>query len=711
VRFVCDDTRLLDGSRATNMTAVRDGGISSLRGVRVLQRVVLAAPLVLIAVVAWAHRWMFDDGFIYLRVVRQIRVGHGPVFNAGERVEAFTSPLWVAVLSVADLVAPVRLEWIAVGLGIVCSVLGGALAIAGAARLTRLDAPRGFLVPVGIVVFAAVLPVWYFETSGLETGLVFAWLGACTWILANWAQREEGRLSRFGLAVIGLGWLVRPELVVDSVVFVAVVLISTRRQTTLPARLRVVVWATALPFAYQVFRMGYYGVTVSNTAIAKEGSRVRFDAGWAYLQDFVHPYWLWIPVVILVAGVYAPLAIRLLRARHTRAAWVLAAFVLAAMANAAGVVAYGGDYLHARLLLPALFAFCAPIAVVPATARYVASLGALGWSLVCLVALRPAETRERFVIRDGVTFVLPRASGRVTLTDEGVELTKLRELFTGHAVYSNRSGFGKQNVNRVRPPFAAGVPLPTVVTGAIGALGYALGPDVNILDVNGLGDPPTAHLALARRGQTGHEKLLPPAWIAARVTAPDATLEGETFFGVRSQTTPTDLSIPFSSQVEWARAALQCPAIADLRRSTHDRLTPGLFLSNIFRSLSRTSRRIPSDPHEAYLRFCGNSAPPAVSDAWPHADQRAPFAAIDDRSERSSLVAAVGPFADEKTPLRQAHRQPPDGIARSRAPPAGFSVCSRLPSGARGVVSGTIAVEMLRSRLVPPDPERDRGAA
>ncbi len=205
-------------------------------------------------------------------------------------------------------------------------------------------------------------------------------------------------MSRLGLVVVGLGWLVRPELLVDSVVFVALVLIFTWRAATWPGRLGAVLWATGLPLAYQIFRMGYYGSTVANTAIAKEGSRLRLDAGWSYFQDFVRPYWLWMPVVILVAGVYAPLAIRLMRTRHTRAVGVLAAFVLAAAGNAGGVVAFGGDYLHGRLLLPALFAFCAPIAVVPATARYVASLGALAWATVCLVALRPPETRSPFVV-------------------------------------------------------------------------------------------------------------------------------------------------------------------------------------------------------------------------------------------------------------------------------------------------------------------------
>ncbi len=640
---------------------------------RVTQRALVAAPLVLIAVVGWAHRWIFDDGFIYLRVVRQVRVGHGPVFNAGERVEAFTSPLWVAVLSVADLLTPFRLEWIAVWLGILCSLLGGALAMAGAARLTRLDARDGFLVPVGFFVFAAVLPVWYFETSGLETGLAFAWLGACTWILASWARTEGARMSRPGLVVIGLGWLVRPELLVDSVVFVALVLIFTWRGATWPGRLGAMLWATGLPLAYQIFRMGYYGSTVANTAIAKEGSRLRLDAGWSYFQDFVRPYWLWIPVVILVAGVYAPLAIRLLRTRHARAVGVLAAFVLAAAGNAGGVVAFGGDYLHGRLLLPALFAFCAPIAVVPATARYAASVGALAWATVCLVALRPPETRSSsvFTFKKAIAYGLPQASGRVTLADAGWGRgNKVIALLAGRAVFINKTGFGAPDVERINPPVAAGVPLPTVVMGAIGALGYALGPDVSILDLNGLADPLTAHLALARRGQPGHEKLTPPAWIAARVTAPDAKLEPEAFYGVRSATTPTDLTMAFSLQVEWARAALQCKAIADLRSSTQDPLTPGLFLSNVFHSAGRASRRIPPDPHQAYLRFCGSSAPPTISAATsPHSGRRVNAAAFDGRSPWSPRDAAAPAVARRHTERAQVLRESTDRFTRSRAPP------------------------------------------
>ena len=45
-------------------------------------RVSLALVVAALSVLAWcavSHRWMSDDGFIYLRVVRNVRAGHGPV--------------------------------------------------------------------------------------------------------------------------------------------------------------------------------------------------------------------------------------------------------------------------------------------------------------------------------------------------------------------------------------------------------------------------------------------------------------------------------------------------------------------------------------------------------------------------------------------------------------------------------------------------------
>ena len=143
---------------------------------RSAQYFVLAVPLVIAAVMGWRDRWITDDGFIYLRVIRQVTAGNGPVFNTGERVEAFTSPLWVGLVALADVVAPIR-SGVARGRTRYRLARCSASAPRWRARgcSVRVDAPQAFLLPFGALAFVVLFPVWVFETSGLETGMTFVW--------------------------------------------------------------------------------------------------------------------------------------------------------------------------------------------------------------------------------------------------------------------------------------------------------------------------------------------------------------------------------------------------------------------------------------------------------------------------------------------------------------------------------------------------------
>ncbi len=75
----------------------------------------ILVPAIVIGVGGWLHRWMDEDAFINFRVVDQVFAGHGPVFNAGQRVEAFTIPLWLAVLVGGRAVfgTLMRIQWVA----------------------------------------------------------------------------------------------------------------------------------------------------------------------------------------------------------------------------------------------------------------------------------------------------------------------------------------------------------------------------------------------------------------------------------------------------------------------------------------------------------------------------------------------------------------------------------------------------------------------
>ena len=47
----------------------------------------------------WHYNFIADDTFISLRYAANLLAGHGLVFNPGERVEGFTSPLWTLLLA------------------------------------------------------------------------------------------------------------------------------------------------------------------------------------------------------------------------------------------------------------------------------------------------------------------------------------------------------------------------------------------------------------------------------------------------------------------------------------------------------------------------------------------------------------------------------------------------------------------------------------
>ena len=200
------------------------------RSDRALRALAILVPLVILGLAAWQYRWMSDDGFINLRVVRNIANGHGPVFNAGERVEASTSPLWVWTLWLADVVIPLRLEWIAVLTGIVLTLGGVAAACMGALRLHDRESSRDWWAPVGALVLVGIAPMWKFSSSGLENGLTCAWIGSCLLALATWARGD--RPAPWWTAIlIGVGPLVRPELGLLSVALIVMVIVGEDRKS------------------------------------------------------------------------------------------------------------------------------------------------------------------------------------------------------------------------------------------------------------------------------------------------------------------------------------------------------------------------------------------------------------------------------------------------------------------------------------------------
>lgn len=560
----------------------------------------VTAPAVLLAVLAWSHRWITDDGLIAARTVRQILAGNGPVFNQGERVEANTSALWTWLTAGEAWVTGIDVYTVFLWTGLVLAPLGLIFAQLGTLRLLRSRGAWGArrAVPFGAVIIAVLPPFWDFTTSGLETSLVLFWLGLSWWLLAGAAK---GRLA-FRAAVLGLGWVVRPDMAIASAIFLAVLL---RITWTRPRRVvGLLAAAAAVPGAYEVFRMGYYGLIVPNTALTKEAEASNFAQGLTYLGNFTGPYSLWLPAL---CGAAVALAIRPWRGMSTANRLVLAAGAGCGLLMGIYVIYIGGDFMHARMLLPATFTLLLPVMTVPlpraldgrGVAAALALAGTAGWAVICAFSLR-LEQKPWVIPPDGIVnerVYWMQRTGAAHPTDPGPYLqmvggstdpaTSLRQhartLYVGSLPMLYLADPDNNIVTAV--PLGRG-DVPVAMSGELlGTLGAMVPLDGLAVDDHGLSYAVGSHLDVNGL-RIGHQKSTSITWLLADYTA-----------------VPTG-AVSNGGAVDTARVDLGCGSMATLQRATRGPLGVGDFFRNVWDSYALTGLRVSNDPVYAQDDLC-----------------------------------------------------------------------------------------------------------
>ncbi len=265
-----------------------------------------------------------DDAFITFRYADNVAAGLGPVWNRGERVEGYSSPLWLGILT-AGKVFGAALPTFAGVLGVACS----ALCLVLAHRLALEIAQRRVVAAVACAATSLVYPLYFWAPAGLETALFTALVTFGAWTLvapSPW---------RWSLAAAVLG-VARPE-----GPFLACALAVLARLAHGPAAVRPRFLGLGLgpAAAWFIFRRAYYGDWLPNTYYAKATGQLlfRLESGILYAS--------W--ALGLLAATTLALWLAGIADRKIRCALALLALVLAA------VVGEGGDWMwHGRMLLP-----------------------------------------------------------------------------------------------------------------------------------------------------------------------------------------------------------------------------------------------------------------------------------------------------------------------------------------------------------------------
>ncbi|MDI1334703.1 MAG: hypothetical protein PSU94_00840 [Lacunisphaera sp.] len=239
------------------------------------------------------HVW--EDYYITYRSSKNLATGHGLVFNEGDKLHTFTSPLGVLLPAVASLLTGNSSDpgalWI---FRVMCaSALGG-----GAVLLLALA--RRLAYPLAAVAFLAVFvatdaKTLDFTINGMETAFMLLFLAYALW--AHYAPGPRQWLH-LGGAWAGLMWTRPDSFIYIGLVGAGVWLFNApartggNRHQLLGLYCRAALLTTLLYGPWLGWAKWYYGSPVPHTIVAKGAQSGGFDAAPRFFANFWRLPWL-----------------------------------------------------------------------------------------------------------------------------------------------------------------------------------------------------------------------------------------------------------------------------------------------------------------------------------------------------------------------------------------------------------------------------------
>ena len=230
-----------------------------------------------------------DDAYIFLRYADNLALGHGLVFNPGERVEGYTSPLWMALTAAVPFL-PLDAALATRALSSLCGI---AAVFIFYGSLRRFFPAAGVWLPLSGALALTLDPAFTFWTaSGMETALAALTL---TLAATSFMEAAGGRTSMLHAgAFLALAALTRPEALI---LYPFLILLCPRGR-----RFALLLPAAALVL-HLVARFYYYGSVLPNTYFAKTAvsATVRAAHGAAYAGRFALAYAPLLAALLVVA--------------------------------------------------------------------------------------------------------------------------------------------------------------------------------------------------------------------------------------------------------------------------------------------------------------------------------------------------------------------------------------------------------------------------
>ncbi|MEX1249031.1 MAG: hypothetical protein WEA61_11185 [Anaerolineales bacterium] len=298
--------------------------------------IAIAFTFLFIAWLVLSHAWFSDDAYFSFRTIDNFINGYGLTWNVQERVQGYTHPLWVFLLSAFYFFThEIYLTTIFVSL---------ALTLALAWLIIYKIAPNRWLGPAAVLLLGLSTAFIDYSTSGLENPLTHLLLGIFLLLLLR-EDNNPGKLLWLSL-VASLAAVNR----LDTILFFvpALVYVWWRQKDRWRAAGKVALGFAPL-IAWELFSIIYYGFPFPNTYYAKIYNYVPLSQEiWAGLNYLLFTL-CFDPITWVVIAAAAAVV---LWQRQTKGIAITAGILLYLLY----ILQIGGDFMGGRFLSAAYLA-------------------------------------------------------------------------------------------------------------------------------------------------------------------------------------------------------------------------------------------------------------------------------------------------------------------------------------------------------------------
>ncbi|MDH5605567.1 MAG: hypothetical protein OEY93_01655 [Anaerolineae bacterium] len=323
-----------------------------------------AYTLLAVFIIVWVRNaWASDDAYITYRVVMNYISGSGLVYNLGERVQAYTHPLWFFLLSgvqflASNIFVPLQAKFFLDYGGIYTTGLALSLAFSLAAGWLAAfkisgHSKSGWLVLLALIFSKAFVD---YTSSGLENPLTYFLLAGFVWLYLHEGIDQNKKILYLSLTA-SLAVLNR----MDTALLFAPALFYVFCKSDNKKRALLAGFAGSLVFiVWELFSLFYYGFLFPNTAYAKLNTGVLgSDLASQGIKYFINSLQL-DPITLLV--IFAAVCLPWLAKK-----WQLSALSLGILLYLLYIVKIGGDFMSGRFFAAPYLAAVLILAQFPLT--------------------------------------------------------------------------------------------------------------------------------------------------------------------------------------------------------------------------------------------------------------------------------------------------------------------------------------------------------